>query len=119
MLDIIMVLIIVIGFKVRTEHVIRILCRGDKHFAVVGMKSQLLDVVLSLMQEHKLWGNVFFVILHLLVLIDLDREVPDSQFVVGGCDSQYGVFTWLELQRGDSRGVPPDTRDRLIVRLIK
>lgn len=110
MLDIIMVLIIVVGFEVRTEHVIRIFSRGDEHFAVVGVESQFLDVVLSLMQEHKLRGNVLFVILHLLVLIDLDREVPNSQFVVGGCDSQYRVFTWLELQRGDSRGVPSDTR---------
>ena len=39
MLDIIMVLIIVVGFEVRTEHVIRIFCRGDEHFAVVGVES--------------------------------------------------------------------------------
>lgn len=83
MLDIIMILIIIVGLEVRTKHVIRIFCRGDKHFAVVGVESQLLDVVLSLMQEHKLWGNILVVILHLLVLIDLDGEVPNCQFVVG------------------------------------
>jgi len=115
-----MVFFLLFGLEVRSEHIVRVFSCGYQHLSVVRVETQLLDIFLPLMQEHKLRRNVLIIILHLLVLIDFDREVPDSELVIGGSDGEDGVFTGLELKRGDGGGVPPDARDRLVAaRLVE
>jgi hypothetical protein len=58
--------------QVRSEHIVRIFSCGYKHFSIVRVEPQLLDIFLTLMQEHKLRWYILFFILHLLVLINFD-----------------------------------------------
>ena len=58
--------------QVRSEDIVRVLSCSYKHLSVVWMEPQLLDIFLTLMQEHKLRRNILFFILHLLVLINFD-----------------------------------------------
>jgi hypothetical protein len=51
--------LILIGLEVGSEDVIGVLGGGDEHLAVVGVETQLFQVVLALMQEHKLGWDVF------------------------------------------------------------
>lgn len=51
--------LVLVGLEVRSEDVVGVLRGGDEHLAVVGVETQLLQVVLALMQEHKLGWDVF------------------------------------------------------------
>ena len=64
-----------------------------------------------MMQEHELWWDVFFTTGHRFGFINLNREVPDGQLVIGGGNSQDGVFTRLKLQTGNGLSVPTDSCD--------
>ena len=51
--------LVLIGLEVGSEDVVGVLRGGYKHLAVVGVETELFQVVLALMQEHKLRWDVF------------------------------------------------------------
>lgn len=52
------------------------------------MESQLLHVLLALMEEHELWRNIHAICFELSVLlrklgvVNFDREVPECELIV-------------------------------------
>ena len=87
--------------KVRSKHIEAVFCRSCKQASVLGMEAELLHLVLTLMEEHHLGRNLhvklLIDILRLVSFVDLDREIPEGHFVVGGGDGEYGLLPWLEL----------------------
>ena len=51
--------LVLIGLEVGSEDVVGVLGCGDEHLAVVGVETELFQVVLALMQEHELGWDVF------------------------------------------------------------
>jgi hypothetical protein len=76
-------IVILFGLQVGTEDVDAVLSSGEQHLAVMGVESELLDVLLALVQEHKLGWDLQVVDLLRLLVIHLDGEVPDGKLVVG------------------------------------
>ena len=108
---------IFIWLQIRSENVIGILCCRDEHLSIIRVEPQLFQVVLPLMQKHKLRWDIIAT-RRLLRLIDLNGEVPNGQLVIGGGHGQHGVFTGLELQTGDGLGVPADPSDGIVALLV-
>lgn len=79
------------------------------------MESQLLHILLALMQEHQLGRNVDILVLGHLRLVYFNREVPQGKLIVFRCDSQHGLFPGLKLDRSDWGGVPSNSRDGIKV----
>ena len=72
-----------IGLEVRSEDIVRVFSCCDKHLAEIGVEPKLLDIALSLVQEHKLGRYILtIIVLHLFAFINLDREVPNSELVI-------------------------------------
>ena len=84
---ILIVLFVFIGLEIRPEDVVGVFGCRHEHLAEVGMETQLLYVVLALVQEHKLRRDLVFIfaISHtgVLAFIDLDGKVPDGELIVG------------------------------------
>ena len=70
-------LFIFFRFKIWSENVIAIFCSSHKHFSIIGMETKFLYIVLSLMQEHKLWRDIIRSWWRLF-FIYFDWEVPDG-----------------------------------------
>jgi hypothetical protein len=51
--------LVLVGLEVGSEDIVGVLGGGHKHLTVVGVETELLQVVLALMQEYKLWWDVF------------------------------------------------------------
>ena len=72
-----------IGLEVRSEDIVRVFSCCDKHLAEVRVESKLLDIALTLVQEHKLGRYIFtIIVLHLFAFINFDGEVPNSELVI-------------------------------------
>ena len=69
--------IFIFWFKIWSENIVAIFCSSHKHFSIIGMETKFFNIVLSLMQEHKLWWNIFRSWWRLF-FIYFDWEVPDS-----------------------------------------
>jgi hypothetical protein len=82
------------------------------------MESQLLQIILALMQEHKLRRDVIFS-LSGLRFINFNREVPNCHLIIGRGNSQNRVFTRLELQTCNCLCVPPDTCNGIEIFLVE
>jgi hypothetical protein len=72
-----------IGLEVRSEDIVRVFSCGDKHLSEVRVEPKLLNIALSLVQEHKLGRYIFtIIVLHLFTFINFDGEVPNSELVI-------------------------------------
>lgn len=87
-------------FETGLEDVDAIAGAADDHLEVDGVVAQLLNLFLTLMDEHEFVGElgVFLFVLH--------RHVPDGNRVVLACNSHHGLLLGLESNRSDGLAVP-------------
>jgi len=78
----------VIRVKVWSEHVEGVFGGGKQKRSILRMESQLLHVLLALMEEHELWRNIHAICVELSVLllklsvVSFNREVPKCELIV-------------------------------------
>lgn len=103
-----LLIFVLASLDVGSEDVIRVLSRGDDHLTVLRVEAQFFNVVLALMEEEKLRGQLFIIS---STLVNFDGEVPNGKLVISAGDGKDGVFTWLKLEASDSLCVPADASD--------
>jgi hypothetical protein len=81
---------------------------ADEQFEVDGMVAHFLDLLLTLVQEHQLVGNIR------LFLLVLNCHVPDGQSVVLGSHCDHRFLVGLETDGGDGLSVPVEAEQLVL-----